>query len=129
MIWISVVSENHRRKILVLLAGMLWLLRAFPASAKIATDFDPNLDFSGFKTFAFIGGVEQLARLQLTRTSSTTRSNKSGPGRALLRGKPDRRRCCYQYQLGRLRPLLRIPLGFHLLLNGNFHDAQGHPRH
>jgi len=65
MNWISVVSENHRRKILVLLSGMLWLLMAFPASAKIATDFDPNLDFSRFKTFAFIGGVEQLARLQL----------------------------------------------------------------
>jgi hypothetical protein len=36
-----------------------------PAGAKISTDFDPNLDFSKLKTFAFIGGVEQLVRLQL----------------------------------------------------------------
>jgi len=65
MRWITVASNNHRRKPLLLLPGMLSLLMAFPASAKIATDFDPNLDFSRFKTFAFIGGVEQLARLQL----------------------------------------------------------------
>jgi uncharacterized protein YheU (UPF0270 family) len=36
-----------------------------PAAAKMATDFDPNLDFSKFKTFSFIGGVEQLVRMQL----------------------------------------------------------------
>jgi hypothetical protein len=65
MNWITVVSKNYRRKALLLLSGMLLLLMAFPASGKIATDFDPNLDFSKFKTFAFIGGVEQLARLQL----------------------------------------------------------------
>ena len=58
MRWITVASNNHRRKPLLLLPGMLSLLMAFPASAKIATDFDPNLDFSRFKTFAFIGGVE-----------------------------------------------------------------------
>jgi hypothetical protein len=33
-------------------------LFAFPAVAKMATDFDPNRDFSNFKTFSFIGGVE-----------------------------------------------------------------------
>ena len=31
----------------------------------MATDFDPNLEFSHFKTFAFIGGVEHIVRLQL----------------------------------------------------------------
>ena len=31
----------------------------------MATDFAPNRDFSQFKTFSFIGGVEQLVRLQL----------------------------------------------------------------
>jgi uncharacterized protein YheU (UPF0270 family) len=65
MNWITVVSEDPRRKLLLLLSGMLSLLMAFPASAKIATDFDPNLDFSKFKTFAFIGGVEQLVRMQV----------------------------------------------------------------
>lgn len=61
----TVVSRNYRRTVLLLLSGMLMMLMAFPASAKLATDFDPNLDFSKFKTFAFIGGVEQLARLQV----------------------------------------------------------------
>jgi uncharacterized protein YheU (UPF0270 family) len=40
-------------------------LFATPAPAKMATDFDPNLNFSKFKTFSFIGGVEQLVRMQL----------------------------------------------------------------
>jgi len=65
MCWITVASDNHRRKPLLLLAGLLSLLMAFPVSARLAIDFDPNPDFSRFKTFAFIGGVEQLARLQL----------------------------------------------------------------
>jgi len=34
-------------------------------NAKIATDFNPNLDFSKYKTFAYIGGVESLVRMQL----------------------------------------------------------------
>jgi len=65
MNWITAVSENHRRKALLLLSGMLSLLMATPAPAKLATDFDPNLDFSRFKTFAFIGGFEQLVRMQM----------------------------------------------------------------
>jgi hypothetical protein len=65
MNWVTVVSRNYRRKLLLPLPGVLLLLMALPASAKIATDFDPNLDFSKFKTFAFIGGVEQLVRMQL----------------------------------------------------------------
>jgi hypothetical protein len=35
------------------------------ANAKIATDFNLNLDFSRYKTFAYIGGVESLVRMQL----------------------------------------------------------------
>jgi len=30
-----------------------------------AVDFNPNLDFSKFKLFAFIGGVEQLVECKL----------------------------------------------------------------
>jgi hypothetical protein len=67
MNWIAAVSENHSRKALLLLSGMLSLLMASPAPAKLATDFDPNLDFSSFKTFAFIGGFEPLVRMQLTQ--------------------------------------------------------------
>jgi len=64
MNWTILGSENRRRKPL-LVVGMLSLLMAFPVSAKLATDFDPNLDFSRYKTFAYIGGVESLVMRQL----------------------------------------------------------------
>jgi Domain of unknown function (DUF4136) len=41
------------------------LLLNFPASAKVNIDFDPNLDFSKFKTYAYIGGVDRLVMLQV----------------------------------------------------------------
>jgi hypothetical protein len=41
------------------------LLVALPLRAKTTVDFDPNLDFSKYKTFAFIGGVENLVMMQL----------------------------------------------------------------
>jgi hypothetical protein len=41
------------------------VLCALPAGAKVATDFNPHLDFAMFKTFAYIGGVEQLLRMQV----------------------------------------------------------------
>jgi hypothetical protein len=42
--------------------GLLVLLMAgLPAMAKVEVDFNPNLDFSQFKTYAHIGGVEHLA--------------------------------------------------------------------
>jgi hypothetical protein len=59
----TLASKSHRLRFL--LPALLSLLSTLPASAKIATDFDPNLDFSKFKSFAFIGGVEQLVRMQL----------------------------------------------------------------
>lgn len=40
-------------------------LCALPAAAKLATDFNPNFDFSKYKTFAFIGGVEDNLHKQL----------------------------------------------------------------
>lgn len=46
-------------------AFLLLLLCALPAAAKVAVDFDPTRDFSKYKTFAYIGGQEQLPRLQL----------------------------------------------------------------
>jgi hypothetical protein len=59
----TLASKNHRLRFLLL--ALLSLLSTLPATAKIATDFDPDLDFSKFKSFAFIGGVEQLVRMQL----------------------------------------------------------------
>ena len=48
------------------LTGLLFvLLWATATSAKMATDFDPNLDFTKYKTFAYIGGVESLVKMQL----------------------------------------------------------------
>jgi len=44
--------------------GLLFLLlAALPLLARTAVDFDPNLDFSKFKTFAFLGGVRNLVML------------------------------------------------------------------
>ena len=44
---------------------LLCSLSALPLIAKTAVDFDPNLNFSKYKTFTFIGGVENLTMLQL----------------------------------------------------------------
>jgi hypothetical protein len=41
------------------------MLLAPQARAKMNVDFNPNLDFSKYKTFAYIGGVEHLVMLQL----------------------------------------------------------------
>jgi hypothetical protein len=38
---------------------------ALPLQAKVVVDFDPNLDFSRYNTYAFIGGVENLVAIQL----------------------------------------------------------------
>lgn len=44
-----------------LLLSFLVLALAPIALSKTMIDFDPNLDYSKFKTFAYLGGVEQLA--------------------------------------------------------------------
>jgi Domain of unknown function (DUF4136) len=46
--------------VLALLPGF-----ALTVSAKTTVDFDPNIDFSKFKTFAYIGGVENLVAIQM----------------------------------------------------------------
>ncbi len=63
-IWVA--SANHRKSPLLFVMVLLYLFLFAPrAASKISTDFDPNLDFSQLRTFTFIGGVEQLVRLQL----------------------------------------------------------------
>ncbi|HWO29215.1 MAG TPA: DUF4136 domain-containing protein [Candidatus Acidoferrum sp.] len=52
----------------LILAAVLTLTLAFlpaPARAKSNVDLNPNLDFTQYKTFAFIDGVEHLAMMQL----------------------------------------------------------------
>ena len=41
------------------------LFFAWPLQAKVVVDFDPSRDFSKYKTYAFIGGVENLVAIQL----------------------------------------------------------------
>jgi hypothetical protein len=60
------VWRGHRAAVLfffttlVLLSGL-----ALSGSAKTTIDFDPSIDFSKFKTFAYIGGVENLVAIQM----------------------------------------------------------------
>jgi hypothetical protein len=56
--------ESRRWKLLLPFLALL-LRWALPATAKTAVDFDRNLDFSKYQTFAYIGGEKQLSRLQL----------------------------------------------------------------
>ena len=57
---------KDRLRLCIPIRGLLFLLLcATAANAKMAIDFNPNLDFSKYKTFAYIGGVESLVRLQL----------------------------------------------------------------
>jgi hypothetical protein len=63
---IGVAGGKGRWGLILPPAGLLFvLLWALTANAKMATDFNPNLDFSQYKTFAYIGGVESLVRMQL----------------------------------------------------------------
>jgi Domain of unknown function (DUF4136) len=52
---------------------LLTLILAPPALSKSGVDFDPNLDFSKFKTFAYIGGVNSLEFRQLNPNYITDR--------------------------------------------------------
>jgi hypothetical protein len=52
------------------LLPLSWIFLAFflassPLRAKTAIDFNPNIDFSKYKTFTFIGGVENLTMFQV----------------------------------------------------------------
>jgi hypothetical protein len=60
--------KNHPRLNKVAEAISLFLLTVIlapPAMARINVDFDPGLDFSKFKTFAYVGGVNRLEFRQL----------------------------------------------------------------
>ena len=83
-------------RFLSMLTGLLMLLLgALPATAKVAIDFDPNLDFSKYKTFAYIGGQEQLLRLQLNpdqfNNQAVVYPTRGGLAKKKLRRKTNRR--------------------------------------
>jgi len=58
------LGRNHPWTLTSLFAVALVVLPAL-ALAKSSIDLNPNLDFSRYKTFAFIGGVEHLAMQQV----------------------------------------------------------------
>jgi Domain of unknown function (DUF4136) len=62
-------------------------------SAKTAIDFDPNLDYSKFRTFAYLGGSEHLAMLPLNPEQITDEIHAAVSRELLKRGlkevKPD----------------------------------------
>jgi uncharacterized protein DUF4136 len=43
---------------------LVFVFAAIPSSARTVVDFDPSLDFSKYKTFAFVGPVENMVMLQ-----------------------------------------------------------------
>ena len=43
----------------------LALVLGLPMLGKVTVDFDPNVDFSKYKTFAYIDGVENLVMIHL----------------------------------------------------------------
>jgi len=60
------LAMHHRFVELILIVlALSALFLALPLQAKVVVDFDPNLDFSKYKTYAFIGGVENLVAIQL----------------------------------------------------------------
>jgi hypothetical protein len=57
--------SHFSRAIATVFLFLLSLILSSQAKAKINVDFDPGLDFSKFKTFAYIGGVNKLEFRQL----------------------------------------------------------------
>jgi len=58
------VQDRARETVqLVVLLGTL--LFALPLRAKTVVDFDPSLDYSKYKTYAFIGAIENLVSMQM----------------------------------------------------------------
>jgi hypothetical protein len=58
-------DTRHRLKSMFFFGLLAFLFAALPSLAKTATDFDPNLDFSKYKSFAFLGSVENMVMLQI----------------------------------------------------------------
>jgi hypothetical protein len=59
------MATRVRRLIETALLIVTLAFSSTPARAKTNIDLNPNLDFTKYKTFAFIGGVEHLAMMQV----------------------------------------------------------------
>jgi len=60
-----VVRSGHAANLFCLTMLALLSGLATGVAAKTTIDFDPSIDFSKFKTFAYIGGVENLVSIQM----------------------------------------------------------------
>jgi Domain of unknown function (DUF4136) len=79
-------AGNHwqLRNVAAAISLFLFTLILAPlAVAKMSVDFDPNLDFSKYKTFAYIGGANMLEFRQLNPDYITDRVH-SGVSQALI---------------------------------------------
>lgn len=70
-------AEDCGRALHVFPVLLVFVLCTLPAGAKLATDFNPNFDFSKYKTFAFIGGVEDNLHKQLNPDLINNRFHRS----------------------------------------------------
>ena len=60
------VWRGHRAAIRLCFTTLAFLFGlTLAVSAKTTIDFDPSIDFSRFKTFAYIGGVENLVAIEM----------------------------------------------------------------
>jgi hypothetical protein len=57
--------SQHRNLTFILLLILILALLSPDARAKSNVDLNPNLDFTKYKTFTFIGGVEHLSMMQV----------------------------------------------------------------
>lgn len=77
-------NHSQLRSAAAALCLVLFILILAPAAlAKMTVDFDPNVDFSKFKTFAYIGGANMLEFRQLNPDYITDRVH-SGVSQALI---------------------------------------------
>jgi len=79
-------TQNHSRLGKVapaIFLSLLSLIIAPQLSAKINVDFDPGLDFSKYKTFAYVGGVNTLEFRQLNPDFITNKVHE-GVSQALI---------------------------------------------
>jgi hypothetical protein len=85
-IWVA--SGNYRKRSVLLFVAVLLssFLFAPRAASKISTDFDPHIDFSQLKTFAFVGSVEQLVRLQLNPEQLNNRIHRAATRELTAKG-------------------------------------------
>jgi hypothetical protein len=63
--WLRASAMRIRFGARMILLTATVLLSALSTAAKVQVDFNPDIDFTQYKTFAYLGGTNQLVMLQL----------------------------------------------------------------